>query len=539
VRRTLMTITLLLAAACPAAAKTFTRSAIAPELGLDALTRRVARERVGRDLFANPYATVTVAGTDLYDRFPYVESRRFQIVSDPRWNRLVCGEPGQGLSSYDGRGGPLGTLSEPHGMAVGENSFVYVADTGNDRIVVLEAVTRFGDIVLEPRFAIPNLAHPYGVAWSDGGTPFVTGDDVLYVAETGRNRVVALALAASGARAVATIGDLGSGTGRFAGPMAIAVGRDQGRNTKDVYVADAHNQRIVHLRHDGSALAWVTAACSDADVVTALDTDAWGNVYAAAPRAGLVRKFSPALVPVAELRSAMDQPKAFHVPFSEVRDHRDGSVARVGQPNGVAVERWSDDSGLRLWSLGVEIAGLALEGGARPAARFTLTDRAAVTLEAWDGAGRLLERRPLGTLVAGPHEVPLAARAGDPNLVVRLSASSSYAEGGSDVAEASLGEGGVAALPAQPVLLGCAPNPGSSTRIRFLLPAGASAGARLGIFDTAGRRVRSFERGFAPGMNEVAWDGADAQGKHAAAGVYFYRLEVSGRRLTQSLVLSR
>ena len=109
-RHTLMLITLLLVAAGPAAAKTFSRSALAPELGLDALTRRVTRERAGRDLFANPYATVTVARVDVYDRFPYVESRRFQIVSDPRWNRLVCGEPGQGLSSYDGRGSALGTI---------------------------------------------------------------------------------------------------------------------------------------------------------------------------------------------------------------------------------------------------------------------------------------------------------------------------------------------------------------------------------------------------------------------------------------------
>ena len=46
------------------------------------LTRRVAREQAGRDLFANPYATVAIANVDVYDRFPYLETRQFEVVSD-------------------------------------------------------------------------------------------------------------------------------------------------------------------------------------------------------------------------------------------------------------------------------------------------------------------------------------------------------------------------------------------------------------------------------------------------------------------------
>ena len=91
---------------------TFEKTPLAPEVGLDVLTRRVAREQVGRDLFANPYATVTIANVDVYDRFPYVETRHFQVVSDPRWNRVVYGERGRSLRAYDGRGGAL------HGFGV-------------------------------------------------------------------------------------------------------------------------------------------------------------------------------------------------------------------------------------------------------------------------------------------------------------------------------------------------------------------------------------------------------------------------------------
>src|SRR5262245_62927655 len=98
---------------CPAGmlfAGTFEKTPLAPEVGVDVLNRRITREQVGRELFANPYATVTIANVDVYDRFPYVETRHFQVVSDPRWNRIVYGERGRSLRAYDGRGGTLGAL---------------------------------------------------------------------------------------------------------------------------------------------------------------------------------------------------------------------------------------------------------------------------------------------------------------------------------------------------------------------------------------------------------------------------------------------
>jgi hypothetical protein len=526
-------------------AGTFGRKPLAPDLGLDVLTRAVTRERLGRDLFANPYATATLTHVDVYDRFPYLESRSFQIVSDPAWNRLVIGEAGRSLGAWDGRGTALGALSEPRGLAVDEHDHVYVADTGNDRIVVLEASTEFGEVTLVPRYAIDGLSRPYDVAHSDGGTPFQGGDDHLYVAETGRNRVVAIALGPSGGRVVATLGELGSGRDRFAGPMAIAAGRAGGANTPDLYVADAHNRRIVHLRHEGGGLRWVAEAPGGADLVTSLDTDAWGNLYAAAPHPGVVRKLNATLGAVTELSGELARPRSFHVPFANVRDHRDGRVSRVGQPTAVSVEQWSQASGLKLWSLGVEVAGLSVAGDREPEARFTLTDDAAVTLEVQDPAsGRTVARRAVGVLGAGAHRLPLAedlAAAGTGDLLLRVTAASRYPDTPGAVALASFrGTGpGAGTLPAQPALLGNAPNPGVSfTRIAFVLPAGARA-ASLGIFDTAGRRLKNLGREFAPGLNEVTWDGTDEHGRRVRAGVYFYRLEVDGKRFTQSLVLVR
>ncbi len=112
-RRTiLLNILLTLVAAPPLYAGTFQPTPIAPDLGLDALTRGVARSQLNRDVFADPWSTVTIGSVDLYSVYPYVESRTFQIVSDPRWNRLVVGEAGNSLTAYDGKGQTLGALSE-------------------------------------------------------------------------------------------------------------------------------------------------------------------------------------------------------------------------------------------------------------------------------------------------------------------------------------------------------------------------------------------------------------------------------------------
>jgi hypothetical protein len=544
----LLIIGLSLTMAPPVGAGTFVRAPIAPTLGLDALTRAVARERLGRDVFSNPYATVTISHVDIYDRVPYVEARRFQIVSDPAWNRMICGEEGQDLEAYDGQGSALGRLSGPHGMAVDDQDRLYVADTGNDRIVVLQVSTEFGAVTLVPLYAIGGLHGPYDVAISDGGTPFVPGDDVLYVADTGMNRVVAFAPGTDGARPIATLGSLGSGPGQFAGPLAIAAGRSNGVSTNDLYVADAHSRRIVHLRLEGGALRWVGAAPVGADVVTSLDTDRWGNLYAAAPQQGVVRKFNADLEPVADLAGLLARPRGVHLAFSTIRDHRDGSVRRVGEPDAVTLDQWADASGVMLWNLGVAIDGLRVTSDGPPAAHFSLSDQATVTFEVADGSdGRTLARRTIGSLGAGAHDVAfqpedLAAAGGTDHPVLRLVAASGYADGASDVAHTAFSvSGGVPGpLPTRALLIGNSPNPARpSTRITFVLPSTRGERVSLDLFDAAGRRVRHFERGFTPGLNEVDWDGTDERGQNVRAGLFFYRLDVGRQSFTRRMALVR
>jgi len=76
--------------------------------------------------------------------------------------------------------------------------------------------------------------------------------------------------------------------------------------------------------------------------------------------------------------------------------------------------------------------------------------------------------------------------------------------------------------------------------LRFALAGGALRGegrCRLDIYDVRGRRVQSL--GVDLGAGETTWDGRDAAGAPAPAGVYFIRLRTAGASAQRKLVLLR
>lgn len=102
--------------------------------------------------------------------------------------------------------------------------------------------------------------------------------------------------------------------------------------------------------------------------------------------------------------------------------------------------------------------------------------------------------------------------------------------------DGTLGAGGAAIGDAEPFAIAsgprlrCTTNPASGA-VRFALESsGPLADARLRILDAAGRPVHTLELGTLPaGSCGLAWDGTDALGRRAPAGVYLYRLDLSGR----------
>ena len=91
--------------------------------------------------------------------------------------------------------------------------------------------------------------------------------------------------------------------------------------------------------------------------------------------------------------------------------------------------------------------------------------------------------------------------------------------------------------PAAFIALG--PNPTARGAVlRFSLP--APAGVRLEFFDLTGRRLRTLDGGVrSAGAGELPWDGLDAAGNAAPAGVVFYRASVGEKVCSGRLIVLR
>jgi hypothetical protein len=114
---------------------------------------------------------------------------------------------------------------------------------------------------------------------------------------------------------------------------------------------------------------------------------------------------------------------------------------------------------------------------------------------------------------------------------------------GNESAHALLGPGDVLdaphAVPTRLSLSAPRPNPAAgATELGFALP--GETFVSLVVFDTQGRRVRELVRGTRPaGEHRVAWDGRDEAGNAVPGGLYFARLQVSGRVLDTRIVRLR
>jgi hypothetical protein len=86
------------------------------------------------------------------------------------------------------------------------------------------------------------------------------------------------------------------------------------------------------------------------------------------------------------------------------------------------------------------------------------------------------------------------------------------------------------------LVLAGSPNPfAGSLRLSFALDRAGPVDLR--IFGVDGREVaRLLQENRGPGAHDVSWDGRDGGGKRVPAGVYFVRLEGSGRVTNQRVV---
>jgi flagellar hook assembly protein FlgD len=227
------------------------------------LTRAECQERFGQDLFADPYG---------FDSAPDGIHHEEQFFADRAWNRIVftwndIDDEGVRYNLYVREYGSSGDESagpdhflHPCGLCVDRRRHdmsnpprrrwaVYVADTGNDRIVKLH----YEDFLDYPAhkvvshadyFGQGELSEPKDVAFF----PYQGGQTqgFLYVADTGNHRIVAFNL--DDGSIAATFGSEGDGVGQFHSPQGIAVDVSPGEGASYIYVCDTGNGRVVCLQ---------------------------------------------------------------------------------------------------------------------------------------------------------------------------------------------------------------------------------------------------------------------------------------------------
>jgi DNA-binding beta-propeller fold protein YncE len=208
------------------------------------------------------------------------------LAVEPGGNLLVSDRARRSLLRFDAAGQLIGewgprigdmTIQEPAGVAVQRDRF-YLVDRGRPRLISLDASGRLhGFVDLE-------LYQPYGL---NGLAADSTGN--LYVADTGRNRI--LAFTPEGAL-IRQLGQGGSGLGEFTQPMALAFAPDG-----SFFVADWENARIE--RWDSSLSA--TGAWSTGVRPYGVAVDALGRVYVPDPVRARVQVYSPSGASLGEL----------------------------------------------------------------------------------------------------------------------------------------------------------------------------------------------------------------------------------------------
>ncbi|MGO9487873.1 MAG: hypothetical protein ACLQBB_02450 [Solirubrobacteraceae bacterium] len=157
------------------------------------------------------------------------------FVADAGHNRiLVYGPEGMlrakwGADEGSGAGGSgPGDFEHPQGVAVDAGGNVYVADTGNNRVVKLSPA---GTVIAEwgvRGTADGHFRSPIGIGLDAAGN--------IYVVDSENNRVQEFD---QNGHFLAKWGSRGIGVGQFSQPTSLAVGCEG-----DVYVADTNNNRI-------------------------------------------------------------------------------------------------------------------------------------------------------------------------------------------------------------------------------------------------------------------------------------------------------
>ncbi|RMF61659.1 MAG: T9SS C-terminal target domain-containing protein [Calditrichaeota bacterium] len=329
------------------AGKTFREVPLNAEYQIPILTRGVTEIHLNRTLFGAPEKSVGYYAARYSKQPPYVQARYLQVVLDPVWNRLVYGNLGRWIKSYDDLLGPAAIAVDPNGR-------FYIGEQGRQRITVLTMPSDDSDGELSFAFSIDGITSPSAIAHHNNQTPFNPGDDILYVADGVDGVIYKFAVDENGGQLLTTFEG-------FESPSSLLCGMSFGNNNRLIYVVDQIGKRLQVLEDDGGELTPLkTVYASPNQYFSDIQGDYFGNVYLSEQINSRLYKFSPKLELLdIEEGSSYQGLTSIHIPFGKVTIEGEGTFW-VGYDQLLALERWSQNSGVQRRQLSLAVKNFKL-----------------------------------------------------------------------------------------------------------------------------------------------------------------------------------
>jgi hypothetical protein len=373
--------------------RTFIPADLSREHGIERLTKATTRTMLNRELMSTTGKTASYYSIRYLKQAPFVEASYVQFVTDREWDRVLYGNLNYWIKAYGGLRGPTCIATDAEGR-------VFIGEAGNQRVSVLRLNGTGQEAVLSPLFVIPDAGEPSDIAHSDAGTPLVTGDDILYVADPVRNAVLRYALGSSNAALTAVFEE-------FDAPNAVLAGVWNGANSALLYVVDKVGRRIRLFSDDGGALTQLREITGPrTQYIQSMEADHFGNVYAVDNVGSRVSKYTADLILLDSEGGAdmFESPGSLSIPFGRIEVEGEGTYW-TGFDQAFTLERWSNNSGVQRMGLGVAMKDIrfgADDGSGLIANSFLLTDVADVTIRIYDEAGKNIRTLYSGWAISGP-----------------------------------------------------------------------------------------------------------------------------------------